>query len=225
MSRIARIVITGYPYHITQRGNNRQAAFIDRNDYLCYIKLLSKYGAEYQLALIAYCLMPNHVHLIVIPGKEDSFAKTFNVCHMLYSQYFNKKNNTTGHLWQGRFYSCLLGENHLLAAIRYVENNPLRAKLVKNAEDWEWSSATEHLYRRKGYLRLVNTGAFLEIGNWKEYLLQDNNEEMMAKIRINTLSGWPLGDTLFIQKLEKLYGKPLIPMPAGRPRKKNGSCP
>ncbi len=96
------------------------------------------------MSILAYCLMSNHVHFIVIPHKEDSLAKAFSVCHMRYAQDQHRKRNLNGHFWQERFYSCLLEEDHLLAAIRYVECNPVQAKLVKKAWEWEWSSAAYH---------------------------------------------------------------------------------
>ena len=118
MPRIARVVIKDCPHHITQRGNYKQIVFSEHNDYQKYIEWLSDYCQKHKLTILGYCLMPNHVHFIAIPHQTDSLAKTFNNCHMRYSQYYNKKNNATGHLWQGRFFSCALDEKHLYEAIR-----------------------------------------------------------------------------------------------------------
>jgi putative transposase len=219
MSRIARVVITGYPYHITQRGNYQQKTFIDKADYIHYLRWLEECKNRYNLSLLAYCLMPNHVHFIAIPEKEVSLAKTFNTCHMRYSQHFNRKSQVVGHLWQGRFYSCALDEKHLYAAIRYVETNPVRAKLVKNPEDWNWSSAKFHINNQQGILSLRSMDKLINVDNWKEYLCQNNDEKMILKIRGDTLTGRPSGDILFIQKFENLLKRKLVPAPVGRPKK------
>lgn len=215
MPRMARIVAVGYPHHITQRGNNKQDVFFDSSDYTHYLKWLEEFTGKYKLSILAYCLMPSHVHLIAIPWILNSLSKVFNTCHMLYSQYLNRKRLSGGHLWQARFYSCVLSEAHLYAAIRYVENNPVRAKLVKKAEDWEWSSARAHLNSEKGILSLANIDDFLDVRDWRDYLgLPDENT--IEKIRENTLNGRPLGSEEFTMKLEEHFGKPLRPLKRGR---------
>lgn len=219
MPRIARIVATDFPHHITQRGNYKQTVFVSHKDYKFYLGRLNEYCKKYKLSILCYCLMPNHVHYVAIPREEDSLAKTFNTCHMRYAHYFNKKNNVTGHLWQGRFFSCVLDDTHLYAAIRYVENNPVRAKLVKKPEEWEWSSVREHLKKAKGPLSLIDVNDFIDIRNWKEYLAQEEEEDIIKKIRANTLTGRPLGDDAFIMKLENVFGRRLKALPRGRPKK------
>lgn len=223
MPRIARIIAMGYPYHITQRGNSKQIIFNEKSDYSTYIRLLNKYSAEYKLSILAYCLMPNHVHLIAIPQEQNSMAKTFQVCHMKYAQYFNEKYNMSGHLWQGRFHSCLLSENHFSAAIRYVENNPVRAKLASSAESWPWSSAFAHCHRKGEILSVSKIFQYLDITDWKQYLAESEKEGDIKLIREHTLKGRPLGNSVFIQKLEILCGKQLLPRLRGRP--KIGICP
>ena len=131
MPRQSRIVIPDTVHHITQRGNYRQDIFDGPNNYRQYCEWINKYAQEYDVEVIGYCLMRNHVHFIVIPKQENSLAKLFNTVHMRYSQYINRKRGVKGHLWQGRFYSCILDDAHLYRAIRYVENNPVRAKIVK----------------------------------------------------------------------------------------------
>ncbi|MEA3368904.1 MAG: transposase [Candidatus Ratteibacteria bacterium] len=226
MPRIARVVIPGYPHHITQRGNYKQKTFSDDVDYEQYLKWLSKYCVDYKLSILAYCLMLNHVHLIAIPHKEDSLARTFNTCHMRYSQYYNTKQNQKGHLWQGRFYSCVLDEYHLYEAIRYVENNPVRAKIAKKAEKWKWSSAKAHLNKGKSILELEKAGDYIAVSDWKQYLVEREDEAVIDKIKSNTLTGRPSGKDLFVGKIEKMFGKRLRPLPEGRPRKRKTSrCP
>ncbi len=220
MPRIARIVLEEYPHHITQRGNYRQKVFLKDEDYIAYLNWIKEYSKKFNLDILAYSLMPNHIHFIAIPHKADSLAKTFNFSHMRYSQYFNKKNNATGHLWQGRFYSCILDETHLLQAIRYIENNPVRAKLVKRAEDWPWSSANYHITNKEGILTIKDVKDLLDITNWQAYLNKKEEALTIDKLRLHTLTGRPLGADQFILKLEKIFGKRLKALPRGRPRKK-----
>ena len=156
MPRSARIVIPDIPHHITQRGNYQQEVFDNNDNYKQYCEWINEYAQKNSVDILAYCLMGNHVHFIVIPKKENSLAKLFNTTHMRYSQYLNKERGMKGHLWQGRFYSCLLDDAHLYRAIRYVENNPVRAKMVKNAWDYEYSSAKDHTdMRNKPLIRII----------------------------------------------------------------------
>jgi len=221
MPRIARIVASGHPHHITQRGNYKQTIFTSDDDYKTYLKHLREYIGKYGLSILAYCLMPNHVHFVAIPDNANSLSKTFNASHMRYAHYFNKKSNITGHLWQGRFYSCILDEKHLYAAIQYIENNPVRAKLVKKAWDWEWSSARKHVFKeRNDILPLTDVSEFLEIHDWKDYLCETEGQVTMENIRKNTLTGRPLGSDAFITKLEKLFGQRLKALARGRPKER-----
>lgn len=219
MPRIGRIVATGYPHHITQRGNYRHIVFIEADDYKHYLEWLDLYAKKNSLSILAYCLMSNHVHFIVIPEAEYSLARTFNACHMRYAQYFNKKRKVFGHLWQGRFYSCILSESHLYAAIRYIENNPVRAHLVKRAWDWKWSSARYHVLNEECPISLTDVDRFIKIGNWKDYLCETEDIDQLKRIRANTLSGRPLGDAAFISRIERIFHLRIRPMQRGRPRK------
>ena len=141
MPRISRAVAIGFPHHITQRGNYRRNVFENEADYLHYIDWLVLYSDKYLLEIWAYCLMGNHVHFIVLPLNADSIARTFNTLHMRYAQCINRRHKQAGHLWQGRFVSCVLDERHLYAGIRYVEKNPVRAGVVRKPQDYRWSSA------------------------------------------------------------------------------------
>ena len=145
MPRSARVVFEGVVHHITQRGNYRQNIFEDSADRKKYIEFVSEYSRKYQMKIYAYCLMTNHVHFLAAPLRRDSLAMTFKYTNMRYSSYFNKKNRRSGHLWQGRYYSCPLHHDHALEALRYVERNPVRAKMVRLPWEYEWSSAREHV--------------------------------------------------------------------------------
>lgn len=219
MPRIGRVVVKDYPHHITQRGNYKHTVFIDKVSYEKYLGWMDMYAKKYSLLFIAYCLMPNHIHYIAVPEKDDSMAKAFNTCHMRYSQYFNRRIRSFGHLWQGRFYSCVLDEAHLYAAIRYIENNPVRARLVKTAEDWEWSSARYHITGEKSILALTDIDQYIKISNWKDYLKQSDSNNTIADIKANTLTGRPLGNNAFVMGIERMLGLRLRPLARGRPRK------
>ena len=145
MPRRARVVFEGVVHHITQRGNYRQNVFEDDSDKSKYIEFIREYSEKYGMKIYAYCLMSNHVHFIAAPVKEDSLAMTFKYSNMRYSSYFNRKNKRSGHLWQGRFYYCPLQFEHALEALRYVERNPVRARIVELHWEYEWSSAREHV--------------------------------------------------------------------------------
>jgi len=219
MPRIARVVVPSMPHHVTQRGNYQQIVFRDDEDWKHYLLWLKEYSNRCALKIWAYCLMSNHVHFIVVPLHSDSMAKTFNQTHMRYSQYFNRKMGKKGHLWQGRFYSCPLDEAHHYAAVRYVENNPVRAGLVERAEDYLWSSALSHAQTMSDPVLSDDLPLLTEIEDWREYLSSLDERSTVDRIRRCTLTGRPAGDYLFTESIEMLLGRPLTPEPIGRPRK------
>ena len=144
MPRNARTVIPGLPHHVTQRGNNRQNVFFVDGDRLRYLDLLGAQCAREGVRLLAYCLMTNHVHLVAIPRREDSLQRAVGRTHYLYTQYVNRLHGRSGHLWQGRFFSCVLDEPHALETVRYVERNPVRTKMTRAPWTYRWSSAAAH---------------------------------------------------------------------------------
>lgn len=222
MPRIARIVAVGLPHHITQRGNYRQEVFLDDSDRSQYLSWIRDYSLKYRLSILAYCLMQNHVHFIAIPKKDDSLAKTFNAAHMRYSQYFNKKIKARGHLWQGRFYSCILDQPHLLMASRYIERNPVRSGLVKKPWEWKWSSAPAHTGRENNLLTLGDLFKLTDMSSdsWKHYIDTKEEGKALEAIRRHTYTGRPIGTIDFVKKLEEKFGRRLLALPRGRPREK-----
>ncbi len=218
MPRNARVVIPGYLYHITQRGNYKQNIFEEDQDYVIYLKLIQEYSKKYGVAMYAYCLMDNHVHFIAKPRQEESLARTFCVAHQRYSHYFNKKRGIRGHLWQERFYSCILHGSHLKHAIRYVENNPVRARLVVHPWDYHWSSAKAHLGLVYKIIELSDIREYIDFSSWKEYLLEKESDEELKQIRKMTLKNSALGPVEFIEKIEKLLKREILSNPRGRPR-------
>ncbi|MEW5894929.1 MAG: transposase [Candidatus Omnitrophota bacterium] len=175
MPRTARIIIPETAHHIVQRGNNRQNVFEEAANFRNYCYWINKYASQYKVSILAYCLMNNHVHFIVVPQDTEGLPCLFRTVHMRYAQYANYKKNRSGHLWQGRYFSCVLDEEHLFYAIRYVEQNPVRAKMVKYPWDYEWSSAKRHVHQTaENYIKITNTKV-VDSAHWKSYLLSNDN--------------------------------------------------
>ena len=222
MPRLARTVATGIAHHITQRGNNRQDIFFVYDDRLVYLDYLQQNAGKYALEVFGYCLMTNHIHILAIPHQEDSLAKAVGRTHFRYTQYINRFHKRSGHLWQGRFYSCALDERHFFIAMKYIELNPVRAKLCRVPWRYEWSSAASHV-DKKSKSELLNLSSWYEMisaKKWKNSLLDGIDETQVRILRNNTHTGRPLGSDGFISKLEKLFGRRIRPLPVGRPKKK-----
>lgn len=223
MPRIARIVGVGYPHHITQRGNYRQDIFEDDTDREKYLALLHAESKRYKLNILAYCLMTNHVHFIGVPERNDAMGNVFKYVNMKYSQYFNQKKGEKGHLFQGRFFSSIMDGFHTLACARYIERNPVRAKIVKNAWDWKWSSAKAHCgMSEKEQLAEKRLFDYVEIGKheWKDFIGQQDDPKEVKKIKEETIKGRPIADIDFIKELGKKLKRTLEIRPKGRPKKK-----
>lgn len=221
MPRIARLVVPEYPHHITQRGNYRQDIFKDDADRRQYIFFIADYSRKYRLDILAYCLMNNHIHFIVMPKDEKSLGDTFRIVHTRYAQYFNKKMRSTGHLWHGRYYSCVLDGRHLLAAARYVERNPVRVKAVNKPTDYVWSSAKSHsAIPTNDIINASSLFTYVEIeqSRWRAFIDKSDEPDEVSVIRKYTMTGRPLGNTAFIQKLEKRFGGRLHALSVGRPK-------
>jgi putative transposase len=208
--------------HITQRGNNRQDIFFVDDDRLVYLQLLADQARKYGLDIVGYCLMGNHVHIVGIPQAEDSLAKAVGRTHFRYTQYVNRFHKRSGHLWQGRFYSCPLDEQHFLLAMRYVELNPVRAKVCRKPWRYEWSSAAVHVdaKSRSELLDLRRWYAMISAEQWRKELKVRIDESELGRLRANTNTGRPLGTDSFLSKLEKILGRRVRPLPVGKPTKK-----
>ena len=225
MSRIARVVLEGVPYHVTQRGNGKQQVFFDSADYHLYLSLLRHHAQACGLQVWAYCLMPNHVHLVAVPRQPLALSKTLGRTHAGYAQHFNLRRQSCGHVWQSRFFSCPLDTAHLWHAMAYVERNPVRAGLVEEAGSYRWSSATSHAGGRdpEKILTLDIWQQEYTAIRWQETVRASGGDEILAeRLREATIRGRPLGTEAFVQQLERKAGRRLRPLPAGRPRKETG---
>jgi putative transposase len=222
MSRIARIVASGVPHHVTQRGNYRQTVFYTDSDRAAYLQQLRYYGRKHLLEVWGYCLMPKHVHLVVVPHEPDSLAKALGKVNWRYAQYLHAQEGQQGHLWQSRFYSCPLSNSHLFAAMRYVELNPVRAGLAARAVDYPWSSACAHSTGQDPSY-VLNVRAWVTFASpieWSETLTAACSEEDIKQVRDYTYRGRPLGEPEFCEELRLTLGREVVARPVGRPRKK-----
>jgi putative transposase len=218
MARLARVVMAGMPHHVTQRGNRRQQTFFGNADYAAYVDLMAEWCREEGVEIWAYCLMPNHVHLIAVPRTLDGLRRAVGEAHRRYTRRINFREKWRGYLWQGRFASFVMDESYLLAAARYVELNPVRAGLAANAEEWRWSSARPHLCSHDD--SLVKVGPLLAmVADWKCFLESAVREEDLRELRQHGRTGRPLGDEAFLDRLEQMAGRILRPQKGGRPPK------
>ena len=218
MGRIARIVAPGLPHHVTQRGNRRMQTFFCDEDYGAYLSLMVQYCGGCGSRIWGYCLMPNHVHLIVVPETADGLARGIGEAHRRYTRRVNSREGWRGHLWQGRFASFVIDEPYLLAATRYVERNPAKAGLVKRAEDWPWCSAGAHVAGR-GDAAAEGDWLTERIAGWactwRQYLRQPDGADVAAAMRRCESTGRPLGDEPFVQRLGSRLGRDLLPKKRG----------
>jgi len=219
MSRLARIVIPSIPHHVTQRGNRRQQVFYSDHDYRDYMNLLSEHAKSAGVAVWAWCLMPNHVHLMMVPPDENALRSALAETHRRYSRLVNFREGWRGYLWQGRFASCPMDQAHAMAAARYIELNPVRARLAQTPQDWPWSSARAHLSgQADGLTDIAALGR--EVDDWAGFLNAGLSDEAAQAIRRGERTGRPLGDKEFIARLEAVSGRVLAPKKAGRKPKR-----
>lgn len=220
MARLPRLIVPGIPHHIVQRGNRNQTVFFSDSDRYRYMLLIRNAACEYGISFLSWCLMDNHVHLIAIPEMEKSFASCFRKAHSQYSYYVNSQHDWRGHLWQCRFHSSPLGPSYLYNAIRYVEQNPVRAGMTLNPWDYRWSSAGFHTGQRKYDLLLHSTlNVHIDIDNWQEYLSINPETVQTLKIRKAAKMNSPVGKQWFIKRIVNTHGENSVPNARGRPRK------
>jgi putative transposase len=217
MPKMARVEVVGVAHHVIQRGNRNQRVFFSDGDKRQYLKVLKMQSDLFDMKIWAYCLMDNHVHLVVVPQKEGSMTKAVGETHRLYTRMINFRKGWKGFLWQGRFKSFPMDAGYLYHCVRYVERNPVRACMVKEAEYYEFSSAATHVSRKQDPL-LESFYLHDEIRDWRAYLHQADEEERLQVIRRHIFTGRPLGEQTFVERLEQRLGRVLRKMKPG-PRK------
>ncbi|HEX8642821.1 MAG TPA: transposase [Allosphingosinicella sp.] len=188
MPRAPRLVLPGMPHHVTQRGNRRQPTFLCDEDYALYFSLLRFWCGKTGTTVWAWCLMPNHVHLVLVPARQDGLRAALAPLHRRYTSEINQREGWRGHLWQSRFASFPMDERHVHACLRYVELNPVRAGLVTRPELWRWSSARAHLDLAADGLTDLASGR-ARIDDWRAFLDHGLDETDRKAIRAAECSG------------------------------------
>lgn len=215
MARLPRIVLPGIPHHVTQRGNRRETIFFEDGDYALYLDLLADAAGRAGVGIWSYCLMPNHVHIIAVPSDADGLRRVFRYVHRHYTGYINARLRVTGHLWQGRFSSVAMDETHLTAALRYVALNPVRAGLVRRAEQWLWSSTRALLASRDDHIVTV-APALERTGDFAVFLSGAFDEALTyAALRKAESVGRPVGSKEWLTDMELRTGLMLAPQKRG----------
>lgn len=188
--------------------------FFSDADYRRYRRILTVLARRYELAVWAYCFMPNHVHLIAVPSTETGLARPIGEAHRRYALEINRRQGWAGHLWQERFASFPMDEAHLFAAVRYVLLNPVRGGLVRDPADWAHSSARAHLFGKPDSLadtRPMNQ----RIEDWPAYLTARHSDSETQSLRQHSSTGRPLGSEAFVRRLEKVLKRRLRKRPPG----------
>jgi putative transposase len=221
MPRIARALVDNGVYHLLNRGNRRQVVFNDHGDYRAFIELIRVSKEKYGIHLLAYCLMPNHFHLVVQPERGAMLSSCMQWLMTSHVRYYHTKRRSSGHIWQGRYKSFIIQrDEHLLTVLRYVERNPVRAGLVSAAADWTWSS---HLERcGEGYSSLLDPLPVDLPKNWASYVSQPLSLTELETLRLNVARQAPYGSEAWQQKVSTRYGLQATLRPRGRPSKKHG---
>lgn len=216
MARMKRVVLPNYPHHITQRGVRSIDIFYSEEDYKIYLQLLKEQSERFGLEVLAYCLMTNHVHLIVVPKDENSLARAIGETHRLYTRKINFQQKTRGYLFQGRFYSTPLDDKYLISCLRYVEQNPVRANMVKQAWDYPYSSARYRVGIVDSNEILTAYDTIEAIEDYKDFITSEIKDIEM--IREKTRTGRPCGEESFYESIKLNFGMDLKPKKVGRPK-------
>ena len=215
MARLARYVIPGIPHHVTQRGNGRQQTFFGEDDYTTYRDLLAMHCAAHGVAVWSWVLMPNHVHLVLVPDHVDALRGALSKVHRAYAGRIHAREKRTGHFWQGRFGCVAMDEPHLLAALRYVALNPLRAGMVDRATAWRWSSVHALLDPERGD-GMTDTRPVLNlVPNFAALLASGEDQELSDALRRSESIGRPLGSSAFLERVEAILGRDPTPRKRG----------
>ncbi|WP_323846477.1 transposase [Microbulbifer magnicolonia] len=226
MARLPRLAPPGIPQHIIQRGNNRQACFCCENDFIAYAGWLRDYAAQYRVQVHAWVFMTNHVHLLATPQSGQGVSKMMQSLGRMYVRYFNREYRRSGTLWEGRYKSCLVqSEEYLLHCYRYIELNPVRARMVSDPADYYWSSYASNALGRNSNLITPHT-EYLQLGRYPKQrreryraLFSRHLDQSLAEhISSAVNKGLALGSDRFKEEIEKQYQRRVTPAVVGRPR-------
>jgi len=218
MPRIARSLADEQIYHIINRGNRRETIFHDNYDYERFLKLILESKTKFKIKIFAYCLMPNHYHLVIFTPIGENLSLAMHSINSSYVRYYNKKYKISGHLWQGRYKSFIVQkEDYLLTLLRYVEANPLRAKIVKDCIDYTYSSANKRVHNIDN--PIIDQVPIVLPTNWHQVINEYEKKIDLDFIRNSIERQSPLGDDNWQYMISKKYGLESTLRPRGRPRK------
>jgi putative transposase len=220
MARLARVVIPGLAHHVTQRGNGRQKVFFSDEDYALYLRLITESCKAARVTCLAWCLMPNHLHMILVPSDEDGLRAALSKTNRAYAGIVNARRKVTGHFWQGRYGSVPMDDAHLFEALRYVLMNPVKAKLVQKPEAWRWSSARAYLKNKDD--GLTNPRQMRKvIDDMRAFLGEKPDTTRLERLLAAETIGRPAAEPDFIKKLEDKTGRTLLAEKRGpKPKRK-----
>ncbi len=227
MARLSRVIVPGYPLHMMVKGHNSQAIFSSDEDKRSYLEWLRDAAREYELAIHAYVLMPNHVHILATPKDNDSASRVMQSIGRRYAQLYNQAHGTTGTVWEGRYKSCLVEpEPYFLLCQKFIEQNPSRLGLVQRPEDWVWSSYRHHMGEEiipwisdhPLYWALGNTPFERQL-TWKKSVSESLGSIEAKKVSDHLIYGWPLANEVFLKQLASKVTRHLVPKKPGRPKK------
>lgn len=217
MPRIARVLADNQIYHIINRGNRREAVFHDNYDYEKFLKLLLELKEKYSIKIYAYCLMPNHFHIVIYTKYAEFLSQAMHWISSSYVRYYNKRYNISGHLWQGRYKSFIVQEDaYLLVLLKYVEANPKRAKIVNSCMDFKYSSVKQRIGNNAF---LIDEVPIILPSNWLEFINSDESKVDVDSIRNCIDRQSPFGDEFWKYDVSKKYGLESTLNSRGRPKK------
>lgn len=218
MPRIPRGLADDSIYHVINRGNGGQVVFQKDKDYEAFVNLMKEAKIRYAVKIFAYCLMPNHFHIVVMPHQSEDLSKWMQWLLTSHVRRFHKHYGTSGHIWQGRYKSFLIQkDSHLLTVLKYVESNPLRAGLVNSANNWLWSSHRESIHKG-GHLLIDEVPVELP-KEWSKFVNESIAEKELEKLRQSVSRQSPYGDSLWQVDVSKTFGLESTIRPKGRPRR------
>ena len=226
MPRMARIVIPGYPHHVVQRGHNCQVTFAEAGDYERYLATLEQQKADCGISVLAWCLMTNHVHLLLVPARADSLARVMKRLAGRQTRHHNKQERRSGTLWEGRYKSSVVQrDDYLLACCRYIELNPVRANIVSAPEAYPWSSCRQRLGLAPATLLDSEWAIHSAVrrASWRNYLLAAPAAQEWTLIRTAVQRGQLTGSERFTQEVTAIVGRRVASRGPGRPGQKE-SC-
>jgi len=198
-----RITIAGLPHHVIQRGLQGRQTFLINNDYVAYLEIMSECSRRHGVEVWAYCLMPDHVHLIVVPREKNSLSICLRAAHGRYTRYINRQTGSSGQFWQGRYSSHLLDGQYLIACARYIEINPVKREYVDHPEDWPWSSAHAHIMKSDDTLVHAKPLLGRVAKEWRDFLAETRPVEEADLFYLHEKNGRPLGSDDFLAMVEK----------------------